>query len=450
MTNDTETDNMATDVTFRGRLPVYVLLVTSLVSIFGNQLTAIAVPWFVLETTGSASLTGVTAAVTIVPVVIATFFGGALVDRTGYRTLSVVSDLISAVTVAAVPVFYHTTGLSFAGLLVLMFFGAIFDAPGSTARQAMIPSLSRLSGIPLEKINANFGMLFAATSLFAAPLAGLLIAALGPVNVLLFNAGTFVFSGLVILVLIPAMERAAPSGESFMTDVRVGLAYVRDHDLIRTIVIAALFINMLFAPIFGVAIPVYANQELQSVRALGIMYGGEGLGALLGSFIYGRVAGRIRRRPYLLASVLILSLPLIPLAFSTDLWLSTAIVAVIGLGSGMVNPMIGTLLQQTTPEHLLGRVSGLVRAGAMVATPIGMLVGGTMIATLTYAGSFLLIAGLMIAIFTALSVNRALHALDTELEPAAAPASDPAEVTSPSPEPERSDGSRGAHEQPVS
>lgn len=419
------TDKPATDRTFRDRLPVYVLLLTSLVSIFGNQLTAIAVPWFVLETTGSASLTGVTAAVTIVPVVISTFFGGALVDRTGYKALSVVSDLISAVTVAAVPVFYHTTGLSFVGLLTLMFLGAIFDAPGSTARQAMIPSLSRMSGIPLEKINANFGMLFAATSLFAAPLAGVLIATLGPVNVLLFNAGTFVFSGLVILVLVPALERAAPSGESFMTDVRIGLSYVRNHALIRTIVIAALLVNMLFAPIFGVAIPVYANQELQSVRALGIMYGGEGLGALVGSFIYGQLAVRVKRRPYMLAALLLLALPLIPLAFSPGLWLSTAIVAVIGLGSGMVNPMLGTFLQQTTPAHLLGRVSGLVRAGAMVATPVGMLLGGTMIAALTYSGSFLLIAGLMLAIFGVLLANQALYLLDEEPEPGATTTSAP-------------------------
>lgn len=171
-------------------LPIRVLLLTSLVSILGNQLTGLAVPWFVLETTNSASKTGITAAVTVLPVVVATFFGGALVDRTGYRGLSVFSDLTSAVTVAAVPFFYLTTGLNFPGLLVLMFLGAILDAPGSTARQAMIPQLAQRSGIPLERINADFGMIGAASSLFAAPLAGLLIAWLGPVTVLWFNAGT--------------------------------------------------------------------------------------------------------------------------------------------------------------------------------------------------------------------------------------------------------------------
>ncbi len=62
MTDGSRTAGTIPDITFRARLPVYVLLITSLVSIFGNQLTAIAVPWFVLETTGSASLTGITAA----------------------------------------------------------------------------------------------------------------------------------------------------------------------------------------------------------------------------------------------------------------------------------------------------------------------------------------------------------------------------------------------------
>ena len=399
-----------------GSLPIRVLLFTSLVSMLGNQLTGLAVPWFVLETTGSASKTGITAAVTVIPVIIATFFGGALVDRTGYRGLSVFSDLASAVTLAAVPLFYLTTGLSFPGLLVLMFLGAIFDAPGSTARQAMIPQLAQRSGIPLERINANFGMIAAVSSLFAAPLAALLIAWLGPINVLWFNAGTFVLSGLAVYGLIPVLELAEASGESFMTDVRIGLRYVADNHLIRTIILAALVINMLFAPLFGVAIPYFANQELQSVRALGIMLGGEGLGALTGSFLYGRLCGRFGRRTFLLAAMLLLTLPILPLALLPNQWLATGLLALIGLGSGLVNPMLGTFLQITTPAHLLGRVTGLIRAGAMVATPVGLLLGGTMIAVLNLPGSILLIGSVMAVVLLALWRNRSLYELDREIE----------------------------------
>jgi MFS family permease len=404
------------DVTTRhlGSMPVRVLLLTSLVSILGNQLTGLAVPWFVLETTGSASKTGITAAVTVIPVIIATFFGGALVDRTGYRGLSVFSDLTSAVTLAAVPLFYLTTGLSFPGLLILMFLGAIFDAPGSTARQAMIPQLAQRSGVPLERINANFGMIAAASSLFAAPLAGLLIAWLGPVTVLWFNAGTFVFSGLAVFLLIPALERAEASGEAFMTDVKVGFRYVMSNGLIRTIIWAALVVNMLFAPLFGVAIPYFANQELQSVRALGIMLGGQGLGALVGSFLYGRLSGRFKRRTFLLAAMLLLTLPIFPLSALPNVWLATGLLAVIGLGSGLVNPMIETFIQTTTPVRLLGRVTGVGRAGAMIATPVGLVLGGSMIALLNLSGAILLIGLALVIVLVMLWINRSLYELDSE------------------------------------
>jgi len=407
----------AEPVRFGRKTPIQALWIASLVSIFGNSLTALAVPWFVLETTGSASRTGITAAVTIIPIVIANFFGGALVDRTGYRVLSIFSDLVSAATVAAIPLLYLTTGLNFAGLLVLMFLGAIFDAPGHTARTAMVPPLSKITGIPLERINANFGMIAAASSLFSAPLAGLLIAWLGPMEVLWFNAGTLVFSSLAVLLFIPRIERPAPSGESFLRDVRSGLAYVRNHALVRTLTLGALAINFLFAPLFGIAIPYFANQELQSVRALGIMLGGEGLGALAGAYLFGRFGGRLKRRTFLIAALCFLTAPLFPLAFSSSLWISTGLLVSVGVGSGLVNPMIGTFLQLTTPERFMGRVMGLVMAGAMVAQPAGLLLGGSAIALMGFTGFTVLMASLSCAVALAIAISPALRGLDAS-EPA--------------------------------
>jgi MFS family permease len=405
--------NLATaPPSFRRQLPVQVLWITSLVSIFGNTLTAIAVPWFVLETTDSAGRTGVTAAVTVIPVVIATFLGGALVDRMSYRFLSVFSDLVSAATVAAVPFFFLTTGLSFPGLLALMFLGAIFDAPGSTARQAMVPPLSRLTGISLERINANFGMIAAASSLFSAPFAGLVIAWFGPMNVLWFNAGTFIFSGLAVWLFIPRLEQPEASGETFTEDVKKGFRYVRDNALIRTIILGALSINFLFAPLFGVAIPFFANQELQSVRALGIMLGAEGLGGLAGAFAYGKLAPRFSRRAFLVASLFLLTAPILPLAFSSSMWVSAALLVSIGFGSGLVNPMIGTFLQVTTPAEYMGRVMGLVRAGAMVAQPVGLLLGGVLIGVIGFTGSTVLLGTWMLVTTVAMIASPALRELD--------------------------------------
>lgn len=403
---------LADDVRLRQQLPIFALWIISLVSNFGNMLTAIAVPWFVLETTGSASRTGIAAAVTIIPFAIATILGGALVDRTSYRALSVFSDLVSAVTVAAVPILYLTTGLSFSGLLALMFLGAMFDAPGITARQAMVPPLSMLTGISLERINANFGMIGAASALFSAPLAGVLIAWLGPVNVLWFNAGTFVFSGVAVLLFIPRLKQAARSGESFARDVRMGFAYVRGNAPIRTLTLGALAINFVFAPLFGVAVPFFAYQELESVRAFGIMLGGEGLGALTGSCLYGQFGARFKRLSFLRVALVFLAVPLFPLAFATSLWTSTALLVALGIGSGLVNPMLVTFLQVTTPERFMGRVMGLVRAGAMVAQPIGLLTGGALIAMLGFSGFTLIVAGLVLVVAMMLALAPALRGLD--------------------------------------
>ena len=387
-----------------------------MVSITGNMLTSLAVPWFVLETTGSASRTGITAAVTVIPVVLASFFGGALVDRMSYKGLSVISDVLSAVTVAAVPLLYLTTGLSFPMLLVLMFMGAILDVPGSTAREAMVPPLSRLTGIPIERINANFGMIRAASGLFAAPLAGLAIAWLGPINVLWFNAGTFAFSALMVLLFIPRLAGSEPSGSSFMTDVREGFSFVRTHVLLRTLIIGALGINFMFAPLFGVAVPWFANQELQSVRSLGILMGVEGLGALAGAFLYGKFAKSVSRRVFLNSSLVLLLVPILPLAFSTSLLPAAACLTAVGMGSGLVNPMIMTFVQQITPSALLGRVMGLFMAGALMAQPVGLLLGGLVVNRIGFQGSVIALAAIGLAVGAPLALSPVLRQLDTIAE----------------------------------
>src|SRR5688572_23900053 len=94
------------------RLPLAALLTANLISQTGNSLTLLAIPWFVLETTGSPAKTGLTAAVHVMAVVPGAIFGGVLADRLGYRRASIFSDLASCVAVAAVPLLYHTVGLA--------------------------------------------------------------------------------------------------------------------------------------------------------------------------------------------------------------------------------------------------------------------------------------------------------------------------------------------------
>ena len=178
------------------RLPFYSFLTANAISLIGNYLTMIAVPWFVLETTGSAAKTGLVGFFTAFPAVIATFFGGPVIDRLGHKKMSIISDIGSGVTVALIPLLHHTVGLEFWQLLVLVFFSALLDAPGNTARVSLLPDLAQAGGVDLERANALTQAIQRGAILVGPAAAGLLIAWIGSSNVLWLDAGTFLISAL--------------------------------------------------------------------------------------------------------------------------------------------------------------------------------------------------------------------------------------------------------------
>ncbi len=108
---------------------LYALFTANAISLTGNVFSNIAIPWFVLQTTGSATQTGITGFFTILPVVIAGFFGGTIIDRLGYKRTSIIADIASGVTTALIPLLHFTIGMQFWQLMVLVFFGALLDMP---------------------------------------------------------------------------------------------------------------------------------------------------------------------------------------------------------------------------------------------------------------------------------------------------------------------------------
>src|SRR5690606_19262242 len=123
--------------------------------------------------------TGIVAAAEFTPLVIAGVLGGTLVDRIGYKRASVISDLASGLTVGIIPLLHFTLGLEFWQLLVLVFAGALLDAPGQTARRSFIPELAGAASMPLARANGYFGAINRSTGLLGPPIAGVLIAVFG-------------------------------------------------------------------------------------------------------------------------------------------------------------------------------------------------------------------------------------------------------------------------------
>src|SRR5215213_1324814 len=112
------------------RTPILALLGANAVSETGNVLAFVAMPWFVLQTTGSAAKTGLTGGAFLLAAVVAGVVGGPVLDRIGFKRASIVADLASAVAVASIPLLFHTIGLAFWELLALVFLGGFLASPG--------------------------------------------------------------------------------------------------------------------------------------------------------------------------------------------------------------------------------------------------------------------------------------------------------------------------------
>jgi MFS family permease len=401
-----------TDTT-RARLPIYALFTANAVSLIGNTLTLIAVPWFVLATTGSASKTGLTTAVTTLPTVLAAFFGGALVDRLGYRRASVAADLASGLTVALIPILYYTTGLAFWQLLVLVFLGALLDTPGHAARVALLPDLAKTAGMPLERANAALQGIQRSASLVGAPLAGILIAATSATDVLLIDALTFGVSAALVAFAVsqPASaKREASSG--YASEVLDGLRFVLRDPLLVAVIATVLVTNFLDAPLFAVLLPVYANTVLGSPVSLGLIIAGFGGGALLGTIGYGSVGHRLPRRATFVGCFLALSLPLWVLATLPSFPVAVAATFAMGLAAGPINPVLMTVIQERIPADMRGRVFGTLSAGAYLAIPLGMLLAGYMVEWVGLRSTLLGLAAAYAVVTASMFVNPAFRGMD--------------------------------------
>ncbi len=279
------------------RVPLFALFTANAISMVGNVLTMIAIPWFVLQTTGSATQTGITGFFSLLPVVIAGLFGGALVDRLGYKRTSIAADLASGLTTALIPILYFTIGLQFWQLMVLVFFGALLDTPGSTARSALIPELAELAGMPIERATSLNQIVERSSRLLGAPLAGLLIALMSTANVLWLDAISFFISAAMVAVLIKASHIKLPETArgKYADELRAGLRFLRRDHLLLALMFTIMLTNGLDAAYASVVRPVYVDQVWGSAFDLGVLIAANAAGAILGAVIYGAIGHRLPR-----------------------------------------------------------------------------------------------------------------------------------------------------------
>jgi MFS family permease len=376
------------------------LLAAHAISQTGNVITAFAIPFYVLSLGGSGLEVGIAAFFSTAPIVIGGALGGVVVDRVGHRRAAIVADLISGVTVLAIPILALTVGLPFCALLLLVFAGGLLDTPGQTARRVMLPQLTARAGIRLER---SVGLLDGSERLarmIGASAAGLLVALMGPIAALFVNAATFALSALLTWLFVPSAPRSpAPMSTTdneptgYWRDLAAGLRFVIHDPLMRLIVGLVLITNLMDAARGSTLLPLYANDRLGGAAALGVLVAVMGGCALLGNIAFGFVAHRVPRRVTMAVCFALAGGPSsAAFALGAPLPALIAVTALAGLAAGAINPILGTVELERVPEHMRGRVFGLVNAGAWSGVPFGALLGGIAADTIGLSWAFGIIA----------------------------------------------------------
>jgi MFS family permease len=365
------------------RLPVIALFTANAVSSVGTVMTQLALPWFVLQTTGSAAKTGLVSFFVILPTIFAAFLGGTLVDRLGFRRSSILADWFCTLTIALIPLLYAAGRLEFWALLGLVFFTSLFDTPGVTARTALLPVLALKANMTLEQASTGSQVINRVSHLIGAPLAGLLIALLGATQVLWIDASTFAFSALLIMLTVPAVRRhpeKEPLKEkektSFWEELREGIIFIWQDRLIRIVIGVVMITNMLDGAIFGVVLPFYAKNFLGQALDLGLLLAANGGGAVVGALIFGAFNQKLPQRYLFVYGLMFASLEFFSLALMPPYWALIGCFVLVGLFVGPINPIIIAVMYARIPEKNLGKTIGVVAGAVNVVTPLGVLIAG--------------------------------------------------------------------------
>ena len=319
------------------RGPLFLILFAALMAGAGNGISLVAFPWLVLQRNGSALDASIVAMAGTLPLLAATLIAGAAVDYLGRRRVSMISDALSALSVAAVPLLALTFGvhaINVAVLAGLAALGAFFDPAGMTARETMLPEAATRAGWTLDHANSVYEAIFNLAYIVGPGIGGLLIATLGGVNTMWVTASAFGLSIVAIAVL--RLEGAGKPDRTALPDgvwagIMEGLRFVWNNKVLRTLAFVDLAATGLYMPMESVLFPKYFTDRNEPAQ-LGWVLMALSVGGLIGALGYALLSKYSSKRAIMLTAVLTLGVAMTIIAFLPPLPLILVLCAVVGSG----------------------------------------------------------------------------------------------------------------------
>jgi MFS family permease len=349
-------------------------------SVVGDRITMVALPFAVLSIGGGATQIGIVAAAQFLPFALLSLAAGVLADRLERKRILIASDaarLAVQVTAGLLLVTGTAEVWHLAALAALYGAADAFFAPAMTG---LMP-LTIAEPHNLQPANAMRGLTFSFGSVLGPVVAGLLIAALGAGGAILFDAATFAVSIACLLLLSPrTVERGAP--ERFLTDLHGGWREVRARSWILAFLGAMIAYHVIVLPSVFVLGPVLADSEMDGATSWAVIVFAFGVGSIVGDVLLLRWRPRFALRAAALA-LAVGSMQAVIFGSGLPVAAIAGIEFVAAIGVSCFFTLWETSLQEHVPEHALSRVSsydylasaGMMPVGALLAGPVSAAAG---------------------------------------------------------------------------
>lgn len=406
----------------RGRFVA--LFAADVISVLGSRVSMLAIPWFVLVTTGSATKMGLVAGAEMLPYVVSGVLAAPLADRFGIRRTTIITDAGSALAMAGIAA---APQLGFGWLLVLVALAGATRGLGDRVKHVMLRPLAEEAGIAVIRVTSAYEGFSRTAMLLGSAAGGLLIAWVGPLGAIWVDAASFAVCAVVVATLVTLPEDAfgkqtPETRESYVVALRGGFRILWNDRLLPSMIVMLFALNLFNQASVAVFIPIWVEEVIHSPEALGLLLGTFAAGAVLGSIVFTAIAPKLPMYETFMLGALLGGAPrLLVLGLSHELVLVCAVAFLSGLAMAAVNPVIGAMLYERVPPELQTRAFGVCTAITFTGIPIGGVLGGLAV-TGFGLNPAILVAGTLCLVTTAapwLWSRSRRSATEPEPEPAA-------------------------------
>ena len=367
----------------------------------GNSAVHVAIPWLVLESTGSSAQAGMVLGLSGLSVIFTAPLIGGLIAVLGARPVSVWADIVSATSVLLFPIIGTLFDLNLFVLIVVAIFGAMFDPAGATARKSLIQPVANKEGLSLTKFNGNYEAAATIGTVIGPTGAALAISIIGVNATFYVIAVVFVFASLTAS-FIPVMTEHARKDDVFslknvVTETKLGAQTLwRDKPLMSLVGLYTM-LTAIYMPVESIVLSRYF-QDLDEPQTLGFVLSAMSVGIVIGALQFHRAVRALSPGNLVIISMSLIGAVVCGMAFLPNAVVFIALGLGLGLAFGPVSPLTNYLVQRRVPQHLHGPVFGTQFSITHLAQPVGTLALGLIVQSASIATLLFVIGALFIAV----------------------------------------------------